>query len=72
MRTFLFVSGETVTALINIASVAVFLGAAAAIYSQSIETALLVAAAAFISGAAGFGYSVWRLHGHRGRVLFRA
>jgi hypothetical protein len=62
MRTFLHLSTVTLTALVHIASMAVVLGALAAIYSQSIRTGLLVALAALISGSAGFGYSVYQIH----------
>jgi len=62
MRTFLHLSTVTLTALVHIASMAVVLGALAAIYSQSIRTGLLVALAALISGTAGFGYSVYKIH----------
>ena len=62
MRTILHFSTVTLTAVVHLASVAVALGAMAAIYSQSIKTALLVAAAALVAGLVGFGYSVWKLH----------
>jgi len=62
MRTFLHLSTVTLTALVHIASMAVVLGALAAIYSQSIRTGLLVALAALISGSAGFAYSVYKIH----------
>ena len=61
MHTLLFVSGRTASAIVNIATLAVILGAAAMIYSQAIETGLLVAAAAFLSGTLAFAYSVWQL-----------
>jgi hypothetical protein len=61
MRMLLHVSAETMAALINLASLAFALGTAAAIYSQSIQSGLLVTAGAFISGVLAFGYSVWKL-----------
>ena len=51
----------TLSTLINLASIAVALGAGAMIYSQSLLTGLLVALAALISGIIGFGYSAWRM-----------
>ena len=71
MHTLLYVSGQTATAVINMATLAVVLGAAAAIYTHDVLTGLLVLAAAFISGTIGFGYSVWRLYGLRRRLSFR-
>ena len=71
MHTLLFVSGRTASAIVNIATLAVILGAAAMIYSQAIETGLLVAAAAFLSGTLAFAYSVWQLYRPRRRFLFR-
>ncbi len=71
MHTLFYVSGQTVMALINMATLAVILGALAAIYTHDILTGLLVLAAAFISGTVGFGYSMWRLYRPRRGVLFR-
>ena len=71
MHTLLYVSGQTATALINIATMAVVLGTLAAIYTQAVGTGQLVTAAAFISGASGFGYSVWRLYRPRQRLSSR-
>ena len=62
MRTFLHISAVTLTAVLHLASVAVVLGAAATIYSQTILTGFLVAAAALIAGTVGFAYSVWKIH----------
>ena len=69
MRTFLHLSTVTLTALVHIASMAVVLGALAAIYSQSIRTGLLVALAALISGSAGFAYSVYKIQPLRGSLI---
>jgi hypothetical protein len=63
MRTLVHVSTVTLTAVVHIASIAVLLGALAAIYSQSIATGLLVAFAALIAGVSGFSYSVWKISG---------
>jgi hypothetical protein len=62
MRAVLHVSGQTVMALINIASFAVVLGMLAAIYTQSLRTGLTVAGTAFIAGGVGFAYSIWLLY----------
>jgi hypothetical protein len=62
MRTLAHVS-TALTAVVHIASMAVLLGALAAIYSQSIATGLLVAFAALIAGLSGFSYSVWKISG---------
>jgi hypothetical protein len=62
MRTFLQISTVTLTALVHIASIAVALGAIAAIYSQSIGTGLLATLAALIAGVSAFSYSVWKIH----------
>jgi hypothetical protein len=62
MRTFLQISTVTLTALVHIASIAVALGASAAIYSQSIGTGLLATLVALIAGVSAFSYSVWKIH----------
>jgi hypothetical protein len=62
MRTALRVSRETLTALVNIASLTVIVGTVVAIYTQSIRTGLLIAGTAYASAALGFMYSVWRLY----------
>ena len=62
MRAVLYVSGQTVMALINLASFAVVFGMLAAIYTQSLKTGLTVAGTAFIAGGLGFIYSVWLLY----------
>jgi hypothetical protein len=62
MRAILHVSVETMTAVLYIASFAVFVGAVAVVYTQSLRTGLLIAGTAFISGTLGFAYSVWRLY----------
>jgi hypothetical protein len=71
MHSLLYMSGRTATAVINIATLAVVFGAAAAIYSQTLETGLLVAAAAFLSGVLAFFYTAWQLYRPGGRVMFR-
>ena len=63
MRTLVHISALTLTAVVHIASIAVVLGAIAAIYSQSIRTGLLVALGALIAGISGFSYSVWKIGG---------
>ena len=63
MSTFIHISTVTLTAVVHIASIAVVLGALAAIYSQSIATGLLVALGALIAGVSGFSYSVWKIGG---------
>ena len=72
MRTVLHVSAETLTALLYIASAAVVLGSVVIIYTQTFRTGLLFAATAFISGALGFLYSVWRLYRPRAPLSLRA
>ncbi len=62
MRNFVQVSTVTLAAIVHIASVAVVLGALAAVYSQSIATGLLVTLGALIAGICGFCYSLWKLH----------
>jgi len=42
------------------------------IYTQTVRTGLLIAATAFISGALGFLYSVWRLYRPRTLLPLRA
>jgi len=68
----LHVSAETLTALLYIASAAVVLGTVVIIYTQNFRTGLLIAATAFISGALGFIYSVWRLYRPRTLLPLRA
>ena len=72
MRTVLHVSAETLTALVYIASAAIVLGSLVIIYTQTLQTGLLLAATAFISGALGFFYSVWRLYRPRSLMSLRA
>jgi hypothetical protein len=72
VRTVLHVSAETLTALLYIASAAVVLGSVVIIYTQTVRTGLLIAATAFISGALGFLYSVWRLYRPRTLLPLRA
>jgi hypothetical protein len=62
MRAFLHVSTLTLTAVVHMASIAVALGAMAAVYSQSIKTGVLVTAGALVAGIVGFGYSLWKIH----------
>jgi hypothetical protein len=62
MRTALYVCSETLTALVNMGSFAVLIGALAAVYSQSVRTGFLVASFTFIATSLGFAYSVWRFH----------
>jgi hypothetical protein len=62
MGTFVRVSTVTLTAFVHIASVAVVLGALAAVYSQSIATGLLVTLGALIAGICAFCYSLWKMH----------
>jgi uncharacterized membrane protein len=59
MHTLLYLSAGTLNALVNLASFAIALGTLAAAYTQSLQTALLVALAALVSGSVGFGYSLW-------------
>jgi FtsH-binding integral membrane protein len=72
VRTVLHVSAETLTALLYIASAAVVLGSVVIIYTQTLRIGLLLAATAFISGALGFLYSVWRLYRPRTLLSLRA
>jgi hypothetical protein len=67
MRTTLRVSAEALTALVNIASFAVLVGAVVAIRTQSLWTGLVAACTVFGSGALGFLYGVWRLYRPRSR-----
>jgi len=62
MRSLVHLSAVTLTAVVHIASMAVVLGALAAIHSQSIKTGVLVTIGALIAGVAGFLYSVWKIH----------
>ena len=62
MRMILHVSSETLTALLYIASAAIVLGSAVIVYTQTLQTGLLLAVTAFISGGLGFFYSAWRLY----------
>jgi len=62
MRAFLHASTLTLTAVVHMASIAVALGAMAAVYSQSIKTGVLVTAGALVAGIVGFGYSLWKIH----------
>jgi hypothetical protein len=62
MRAVLHVSGQTLIALINIASFAVVVGMFAAIYTQSLRTGLVIAVTTFIAGGLGFAYSIWLLY----------
>jgi hypothetical protein len=61
MRAALYLSGQTVTALIAMASLAVVLGMLAVIYTQSLRTGLVVAGTAFVASGLGFAYSFWLL-----------
>src|SRR5262245_41059040 len=70
MRTALHVSRETLLALINIGSFAVVVGAAAAIYTQSLRTGLLLLGTFFISAALGFLYCLWRFYRPRSHERF--
>ena len=72
MRTVLHVSAETLTALLYIASAAVVLGSVVIIYTQTVRTGLVIAGTAFVSGALGFLYSVWRLYRPRTLLPLRA
>jgi hypothetical protein len=65
MRTTLRVSGETLVALVNLASLAVVIGTIVAVHAQSLRTGALIAATVYLSGVLGFGYSVWRLYRSR-------
>jgi len=65
------VSAETLIALLYIASAAVVLGGVVIIYTQTLRTGLMLAATAFISGALGFLYSVWRLYRPRSILSWR-
>jgi hydroxymethylglutaryl-CoA reductase len=71
MHTLLYVSGQTATAVVNIATLAVIFGAVAAIYTHEIFTGLLVLAAAFLAGTLSFAYSVWRLYRPRRGLFLR-
>jgi hypothetical protein len=62
MRTVMHVSSEVLTALVNIASFSVFIGALAAVYTQSVRAGLVVAGITFASASLGFSYSLWRLY----------
>ena len=72
MRTFLHVSTLTLTAVVHMASIAVALGAMAAIYSQSIKTGVLVTTGALVAGIVGFSYSLWKIHKPMGKVPLAA
>jgi hypothetical protein len=62
MRTALHVSKETITAFVNIASLAIVIGSAVAVHTQSLRMGLLIAGTAYTSATLGFLYSVWRLY----------
>jgi hypothetical protein len=62
MRTALLVSKETLTALVNIATLAVLVGAFVAVGTQSLRTGLAIGATVYASASLGFLYSVWRLY----------
>jgi hypothetical protein len=61
MRTILYASAGTLIPFLYIASAALVLGAMVIINTQNLRTGLLLAVTAFISGASGFLYCVWRL-----------
>jgi hypothetical protein len=65
----MWLSSEILTALVNIASFAVLVGAMGAVYAQSVRTGLLVAGIAFVSASLGFAYSVWRLYRPRSPAI---
>jgi ABC-type uncharacterized transport system permease subunit len=67
MRAVLYVSAQTLMALINMASFAVVLGSLAAIYTQSLRMGLVVAGTALLAGGLGFAYSIWLLYRPRSR-----
>jgi len=67
MRAVLYVSAQTLMALINMASCAVVLGSLAAIYTQSLRMGLVVAGTALLAGGLGFAYSIWVLYRPRSR-----
>ena len=69
MRTALHVSKETLTALVNIATLAIVVGSLVAVRTQSMRIGLAIGATVYVSASLGFLYSVWRLyrprsHGH--------
>jgi exosortase/archaeosortase len=56
------VSKETLTALVNIATLAIVVGSIVAVRTQSLRLALAIGATVYVSASLGFLYSVWRLY----------
>jgi hypothetical protein len=75
MRTFstlLHATSDTATALLHVASIAVAVGAVAAIYTQQLRYGLIVCVGTLLFAGAGFGFSLWRTYRPRPRrFLFR-
>ena len=74
LSTFLHATSDTATALLNVASIAIAVGAVAAACTAQLRTGLIVGGCALIAAAAGFGFNLWRTYGpptRRQVFLFR-
>jgi hypothetical protein len=71
VRTLLDLSLEMATAFFIAASIGIAAGVVAASRTHRLGPALLVALAAFVLAAAGFGYAIWRSQRARSRRMFR-
>jgi hypothetical protein len=72
LGTFLHATSDTATAMLHTGSIATAVGAAAAIYTQSLRYGLIVGVSVLVFAATGFGFSLWRTYGSgKHRFLFR-
>lgn len=63
LSTFLNVTSETATALLNVGSIAVATGAAATICTQRLRYGVIAGCIAFLVVGALFGRGIWRTYG---------
>jgi hypothetical protein len=74
LSTFLHATSDTATAILNVASISVAVGAVAAAYTAQLRVGLIVGASTLLVAGAGFGLSLWRTYGppsRRRMFLFR-
>jgi hypothetical protein len=67
LSTFLHATSETATALLNVGSIAVAVGAVAVACTQQLRYGLIVGAGTLVFAGAGFGFSLWRTYRPRAR-----
>jgi hypothetical protein len=65
LSTLLHATSDTATALLHVGSIAIAMGAFAAVYTQQLRYGLVVGIAALVFAGAGFGFSLWRTYGAR-------